>query len=64
MDLANEITDALGQSFGNTVFDDDELLAELDELDELSLDEQILAPVKMPTAPNSSMSIPVKNVTF
>jgi hypothetical protein len=54
-DLADEISNALGQNFGSTVFDDDELLAELDELDELSLDEQMLAPVsvKMPTAPST-----------
>jgi len=43
MDIANEISDAIAQPLGGTeVFDEDELLSELEELEQTSLDEQLL----------------------
>eukprot|EP00128_Syssomonas_multiformis_P011788 Colp12_sorted_trinity150504_noHs@31679 len=43
MDIANEITDAIAQPVGFGVdFDDDELAAELDALEQAELDEQLL----------------------
>jgi charged multivesicular body protein 4 len=41
-DLANEGLAALSQPIGGEMYDDDDLLAELDELDEQELDEQMM----------------------
>jgi charged multivesicular body protein 4 len=59
MDIANEISDAISQPLGGEVYDDDELLAELDELEQEGLDEQLLnantaPPVKLPNAPSKT----------
>jgi len=66
MDIANEISDAIAQPLGGEVFDDDELLNELEELEQTSLDEQLLGldttpaqklpsvPTKVPVAPQKA----------
>jgi len=41
-DMANEALDALAQPIGGAMVDDDDLLAELDELDQADLDEQMM----------------------
>jgi len=56
MDLTNEITEGIAQPLGEPI-DDDDLLAELDQLEQETLDEQLMglnsAPVssKLPSAP-------------
>jgi len=58
MDIANEINDAISQPLGGEVFDDDDLLAQLDELEQENLDETLLGldgtktpSVSLPSAP-------------
>jgi len=58
MDVANEINDAISQPLGGDVLDEDELLAELDGLEQESLDEQLLGTktpvVGLPSAPTKT----------
>jgi len=62
MDVANEISDAISQPLGGTVIDDDDLLAELDDLSEEALNDQLNGiedqPSKMPAVPSGT---PVNN---
>jgi len=65
MDIANEINDAISQPLGGELFDEDDLLAELDELEQSSLDEQLMglenAPAtKLPSVPTKVPTGPVK----
>jgi len=61
MDIANEINDAISQPLGGETFDEDDLLAELDELEQQDLDTVLMgindvsmpAP-KMPVAPTGA----------
>jgi len=67
MDIANEINDAISTPLGGDVMDEDELLAELEELESESLDEQLLQmnPVsqqKLPTVPNGKLPTPQKKL--
>jgi len=60
MDIANEINDAISTPLGGEVMDEDELLGELEELEQESLDEQLLqmnnAPQqKLPSVPSSKL---------
>ena len=57
MDLANEITNALSTSVGNDVFDDDELLAELEELAQSDIAEK---PQILPEAPSGGTKFSLK----
>lgn len=57
MDIANEISDAISQPLGGELFDEDDLLSELEDLEQESLDEQLLGleqPAKLPTAPTKA----------
>jgi len=58
MDIANEINDAISQPLGGEVLDEDELLAELDELEQSSLDEQLIGLEKTPAT--KLPSVPTK----
>jgi len=65
MDIANEISDAIAQPLGGEVFDDDELLNELEELEQTSLDEQLLGldttpAQKLPSVPTKAPVAPQK----
>jgi len=62
MDLANEISDAISQPLGGEVFDDDELLDELEQLEQEGLDEQLLTANKTPNVslPNAPTKTPTK----
>ena len=64
MDLANEINDAIAQPLGGEVIDEDDLLKELDDLEQESVDDQLLGikapvqplpstPTKVPTGPTA-----------
>lgn len=64
MDIANEISDAIAQPLGGDVLDDDDLLAELEELEQTDLDEQLLgvepaAHVATPAMPATPQVTPV-----
>jgi len=61
MDIANEINEAISQPLGGDVLDEDELLAELEDLEQESLDEQLLG-TKTPVAamPSAPTKAPVK----
>eukprot|EP01119_Soliformovum_irregulare_P011908 TRINITY_DN3045_c0_g1_i1.p1 TRINITY_DN3045_c0_g1~~TRINITY_DN3045_c0_g1_i1.p1 ORF type:complete len:214 (+),score=71.48 TRINITY_DN3045_c0_g1_i1:80-721(+) len=60
MDVANEIADAISQPLGGETIDEDDLLAELDELGQEALDEQLLpAPTPISAAlPNAPTKAP------
>lgn len=62
MDIANEINDAISTPLGGEMMDEDELLSELEELEQESLDETLLQmnnpPQKLPTVPNGKVSTP------
>jgi len=60
MDIANEINDAISQPLGGEVLDDDDLLAELEDLEQESLDEQLLG-TKAPSVivPSVPSKVPV-----
>jgi len=62
MDIANEISDAIAQPLGGEVYDDDELLDELEQLEQEGLDEQLLTANKTPAVslPNAPTKAPVK----
>eukprot|EP00276_Gloeochaete_wittrockiana_P004148 CAMPEP_0184660822 /NCGR_PEP_ID=MMETSP0308-20130426/35420_1 /TAXON_ID=38269 /ORGANISM="Gloeochaete witrockiana, Strain SAG 46.84" /LENGTH=220 /DNA_ID=CAMNT_0027101685 /DNA_START=59 /DNA_END=721 /DNA_ORIENTATION=+ len=71
MDVAKEISDAISQPIGE-VYDDDELLAELQEIEELQMEEELLSvsapPVRQtaPTQPEKELflpSVPTKQLT-
>jgi len=67
MDIANEINEAISTPLGGDVMDEDELLAELEELESESLDEQLLqmnppSQQKLPNVPNSKLPTPQKKV--
>lgn len=67
MDIANEINDAISTPLGGDTMDEDELLGELEELEQESLDEQLLqtsaAPTqKLPTVPSGQFAKPKKQV--
>ncbi len=69
MDIANEISDAISQPLGGEAFDEDDLLSELEELEQESLDEQLLGlettqPTKMPTAPSKGKKIQQKTIIY
>jgi len=56
MDIANEINEAISSPLGGEMVDEDELLSELEELEQESLDEQLLQmnptpATKMPNVP-------------
>jgi len=53
MDIANDIGNAISTPLGGEVYDDDELLGELEELEQESLDEQLLE-----VQPTSSQKLP------
>jgi len=58
MDLATEITDAISQPLGGETFDEDELLNELEELEQESLDEQFLGGLnKVPAVPSGKLPV-------
>jgi len=60
MDLANEISNVIGQPMGNTI-DDDELLAELEELEQEELDSKLLTvEPELPSAPTNFINPPAK----
>jgi len=66
MDIANEINDAISSPLGGEMMDDDELLGELEELEQESLDEQLLQVNKtpaqtLPSVPNGKL--PVKQTS-
>ncbi|KAI8321479.1 hypothetical protein GQ54DRAFT_297968 [Martensiomyces pterosporus] len=67
MDLANEVSDAISQPqiFGAEL-DEDELNAELEELEQEELDKQLLnaerAPVSLPKAPATAVRMPQQQV--
>ncbi len=68
MDIANEISDAIAQPLGGEVFDEDELLNELEELEQSSLDEQLLGlestpAQKMPSAPTRGIFLHIIFIT-
>jgi len=59
MDIANEINEAISSPLGGETLDEDELLSELEELEQESLDEQLLQmnptpAVKMPSVPTKA----------
>eukprot|EP01115_Flamella_aegyptia_P004861 TRINITY_DN20675_c0_g1_i1.p1 TRINITY_DN20675_c0_g1~~TRINITY_DN20675_c0_g1_i1.p1 ORF type:complete len:216 (+),score=63.96 TRINITY_DN20675_c0_g1_i1:53-700(+) len=59
MDIANEISDAISQPLGGETFDEDDLLSELEDLEQETLDEQLLGldttpQQKLPTAPSKT----------
>jgi len=57
MDVANEISEAISQPIGGEIMDDDDLLAELEQLEQEGLDEQLLSvptPQKLPNAPTKA----------
>jgi len=57
MDIANEINDAIATPLGGEVFDEDELLGELEDLEQESLDEQLLQVTpasKLPSTPTKA----------
>jgi len=63
MDIANEIETAISTPLGGEMMDDDELLGELEELEQESLDEQLLqvnpTPAqKLPSVPTGKVSVP------
>jgi len=64
MDIANEINDAISQPLGGEVFDDDDLLAQLDELEQENLDATLLglegSKTQVPQLPNTPTRAPVK----
>eukprot|EP01118_Nematostelium_gracile_P016716 TRINITY_DN698_c0_g1_i1.p1 TRINITY_DN698_c0_g1~~TRINITY_DN698_c0_g1_i1.p1 ORF type:complete len:213 (+),score=87.85 TRINITY_DN698_c0_g1_i1:162-800(+) len=62
MDIANEINDAISQPLGGDIMDEDELLAELDDLEQESLDEQLLntGRTSVPVLPNAPTKAPAK----
>jgi len=64
MDIANEINDAISQPLGGEVFDDDDLLAQLDELEQENLDATLLglegSKTSVPQLPNTPTRAPVK----
>eukprot|EP01116_Phalansterium_solitarium_P003312 TRINITY_DN14137_c0_g1_i1.p1 TRINITY_DN14137_c0_g1~~TRINITY_DN14137_c0_g1_i1.p1 ORF type:complete len:221 (+),score=31.18 TRINITY_DN14137_c0_g1_i1:143-805(+) len=58
MDLATEISDAISQPLGGEVYDEDELLNELEELEQESLDEQFLGGLnKAPAVPSGKLPV-------
>jgi len=68
MDIANEINEAISTPLGGEVLDEDELLGELEELEQESLDEQLLQmnptpAAKMPSVPTKApvAATPPKN---
>jgi len=58
MDIANEINDAISQPLGNTLFDEDELNAELEALEQEDLDQQFLS-IQTPSVPVAKVASPV-----
>jgi len=64
MDIANEINDAISQPLGGDVLDEDELLAELEDLEQEGLDEVLLGagPMKAPMTalPNAPTKMPMR----
>jgi charged multivesicular body protein 4A/B len=62
MDIANEISDAISQPLGGDVMDDDDLLAELEDLEQADLDEQLLgvepAGISTPSMPETPQTTP------
>ena len=59
MEMANEINDAIAQPVDSMLADDDELLAELNELEASDLEAELLAPptpgLSLPSVPNSKL---------
>jgi charged multivesicular body protein 4A/B len=59
MELANEINNAIAQPVDTVLMDEDELLAELNELEASDLEAELLAPPKaglsLPSVPNSKL---------
>ncbi|KAL4001153.1 N-acyl-aromatic-L-amino acid amidohydrolase [Sarotherodon galilaeus] len=53
-DVAQEISDAISRPFGET-FDEDELLAELEELEQEDLDESMMSMGGLPSVPSSKL---------
>eukprot|EP01134_Creolimax_fragrantissima_P003577 CFRG3577T1 len=54
MEVADEIGQALSQGFGNSMYDDDELLNELEELEALEMDGELEStPVSFPDVPSA-----------
>jgi len=60
MDIANEISDAISQPLGGEVYDEDDLLSELEELEQSSLDEQLLGLESTTTPAQKLPSAPTK----
>mmetsp|Transcript_19785 Transcript_19785/g.30073 ORF Transcript_19785/g.30073 Transcript_19785/m.30073 type:complete len:180 (+) Transcript_19785:301-840(+) len=60
MDMANEVSTAMGQQVDPIVMDDDELLAELNDLESADLEAELLKPtpsLALPEAPNSRLKV-------
>jgi charged multivesicular body protein 4A/B len=56
MDIQNEISDAISQPLGTDLFDEDELEAELAQLEEEFIDETLLnGPSALPSVPNTAL---------
>lgn len=53
-DVAREISDAISRPFGDT-FDEDELLAELEELEQEQLEEDMKSMGRLPSVPSSKL---------
>ncbi len=67
MDVASELEDILSASLTSTVYDDDELLAELADMDELQNQENIseeIEKVKVPPKANPSQNTKISPTTY
>lgn len=62
MDIANEINDAISQPLGGAMFDEDELSAELEALEQEELDQQFLN-IQTPSIPVAAKTSPVAAVS-
>jgi len=60
MDISNEINDAISQPLGAELYDEDELQAELDKLEQENLDEQLLG---IQAAPQPGLELPAVPLT-
>ena len=60
MDVADEINQAIAQPMGNDALDEDELLGELEQLEQQSMDEQLLSlpPAAAETVPGVPSAVP------
>lgn len=62
MEIADEINIAISQPLGSTMFDEDELNAELEELEQEELDKQLLD-IRAPSVPVGAKVAPVAATT-